>query len=891
MADRNGTPGNDTLTGTASADSLFGLGGNDSLLGLGGNDSLFSGTGNDRLFGGTGNDRLFGGNSDDTLRGDEGNDSLDGGTGSDRLFGGSGSDTLTGSTSNAIGEIDILTGGLDTDLFVLGDANTVFYDDRNIATAGRGDYALITDFTKSDFSNGIEDVIQLNGTKEDYVLAASPTGLPSGIAIYRNKPTGELDELIGIVQGSTNLSLNGGYFRFTEAGAGEFNLSDLNSTNGIVINGIDTYDSSGDSVSSAGDVNGDGFDDIIIGAVRPDPNSQNFTVSSYVVFGKAGGLDASLNLSELDGTNGFVVNGIDAGGYADVSVSNAGDVNSDGFDDIIIGANNANPNGQNFAGASYVVFGKVGKFDASLNVSDLNGTNGFVVNGINAGGYSGVSVSSAGDVNGDGFDDLIIGAKDAAPNGQDGAGASYVVFGKIGAFDASLNPSDLNGTNGFVVNGINEFDRLGESVSFAGDVNGDGFDDLIIGAYGANPNSQESVGASYLVFGKASGFDASLNLSDLNGTNGFVINGINEGDGAGRSVSSAGDVNSDGFDDILISARNASPFNGEDFAGESYLVFGKASNFDASLNLSDLNGTNGFVINGINERDFSGSVSSAGDVNSDGFDDIIIGTAVADPNGQESAGESYLVFGKASGFDASLNLFDLNGTNGFVINGINEDDGAGTSVSGAGDVNGDGFDDLTVGAPGADPNGQSFAGESYVIFGRDFTGSVTNAGTANNDTLTGTASDDILVGGLGNDRLIGGGGIDVLYGGAGNDTLSFGAIDRRLNGGSGVDTLRIDGRDNIDLTTISNNKFTAFEIIDITGTGNNSLAFTRLDLLDLSDTTNRLIVNGNAGDKVTSTGQGWTLGGTTTVDSVLYRQYTSGAATLLVDADITQTIT
>lgn len=112
-----------------------------------------------------------------------------------------------------------------------------------------------------------------------------------------------------------------------------------------------------------------------------------------------------------------------------------------------------------------------------------------------------------------------------------------------------------------------------------------------------------------------------------------------------------------------------------------------------------------------------------------------------------------------------------------------------------------------------------------------------------------------------------------------------------MDGGSGTDTLRIDGADSIDLTTISNNKFTAFEIIDITGTGNNSLAFTRLDVLDLSDTTNRLIVNGNAGDKVTSTGQGWTFGGTTTLDSILYRQYTAGAATLLVDADITRTIT
>jgi Ca2+-binding RTX toxin-like protein len=360
-------------------------------------------------------------------------------------------------------------------------------------------------------------------------------------------------------------------------------------------------------------------------------------------------------------------------------------------------------------------------------------------------------------------------------------------------------------------------------------------------------------------------------------------------DTSGASVSEAGDINGDGFDDLIIGAPGAnanSPYS----VGENYVVFGKAEGFAASLNLSDLNGSNGFKINGIDARDYSGSsVSSAGDVNGDGFDDILIGATGADPNGQSSAGESYVVFGRTEGFGASFNLSELNSNNGLVIKGIDAGDGAGR-VSNAGDINGDGFNDLLVGAPGADVNGQYSAGSSYVIFGQDFTDKVTNAGTVGNDTLTGTAGDDVLIGGLGNDRLIGGKGVDVLIGGAGNDTLTFGAIDRRLDGGSGVDTLRIDGTDNIDLTTISNNKFTSFEIIDITGTGNNSLAFTRLDLLDLSDTTNRLIVNGNAGDKVTSTGQGWTFGGTTTLDNILYRQYTTGAATLLVDADITQTI-
>ena len=136
------------------------------------------------------------------------------------------------------------------------------------------------------------------------------------------------------------------------------------------------------------------------------------------------------------------------------------------------------------------------------------------------------------------------------------------------------------------------------------------------------------------MFGKASGtYSASLELSSLNGTNGFVINGIDAYDYSGYSVSSAGDINNDGYDDIIIGARSADP-NGDD-AGESYVVFGKASGtYSASLELSALNGTNGFVINGIDGYDNSGySVSSAGDINNDGYDDIIIGARYADPNG------------------------------------------------------------------------------------------------------------------------------------------------------------------------------------------------------------------------------------------------------------------
>jgi hypothetical protein len=339
---------------------------------------------------------------------------------------------------------------------------------------------------------------------------------------------------------------------------------------------------------------------------------------------------ASFDLKQLNGANGFVLNGIHLGDQSGYPVSSAGDVNGDGLADLLIGADIAG----NTAGQSYVVFGSRSAWPSSFSLSALNGANGFMLNGINPGDYSGVAVSS-GDVNGDGLADLLISASGVSNN----AGQSYVVFGSRSAWPSSFSLSTLNGSNGFMVNGINAGDQSGSAVSSAGDVNGDGVADLLIGAIVAN----DYAGQSYLMF--LGGQTFSLSANQLNISNGgsvilnatdlltdptintllFSVSDLTHGQFEG--VTNPG-IAITQFAQLQLSNRevvfhhdgsNIAPQYGitcshglleiaVQMANISFIpgIMNDGAQFLASYSLSTLNGAHGFVVPGINRRDHSG---------------------------------------------------------------------------------------------------------------------------------------------------------------------------------------------------------------------------------------------------------------------------------------------
>ena len=480
-------------------------------------------------------------------------------------------------------------------------------------------------------------------------------------------------------------------------------LSSLNGANGVVFNGATTFDYSGCSVSSAGDINHDGIADMIIGAYQASPAALTQAGKTYVIFGKTN-WTSPIALSSLNGNNGFELDGVAAYDYSGYSVNPAGDVNNDGIQDIVIGAYDATTSTASNAGKTYVIFGKT-TWTTPFSLNSVNGANGFELDGSGPTGYSGYSVSTAADINNDGIQDIVIGAYNENASTGTLAGATYVIFGKA-SWSSPILLSSVNGANGFELYGPVAGAHTGSTVSNAGDINHDGIQDIIIGSL---------YGKIYVVFGKAT-WTSPIVVTSLNGINGFELDGV-VNDGNAWAVNTAGDINNDGISDVIIGAPQASP-GGLTNAGKAYVVFGKAT-WTSPISLSTLNGTNGFELDGETANDGVGtSVAHAGDINYDGIQDIIIGAA----SNSTRSGKSYVLFGK-SVWTSPIILNSLNGVNGFELHGVAANDASGSSVNKVGDINNDGVEDIIIGAPQV----SSSSGQTYVVFGDSPTVLVNNS--------------------------------------------------------------------------------------------------------------------------------------------------------------------
>ncbi|MGJ8687118.1 MAG: beta strand repeat-containing protein, partial [Spongiibacteraceae bacterium] len=577
------------------------------------------------------------------------------------------------------------------------------------------------------------------------------------------------------------------------------NLPPAGGTEGFVITGSGIEALAGFSVSGAGDVNGDGFADVLVGAPGFDgalPAPSN----SYLIYGGQG-LDADIDVSTFtqpSGDNGVVLEGVNVADGTGHSVSIVGDVNGDGYADMLIAAPDDNSN----TGAAYLVFGSA-SLSNQFSLQSLptgDGSQGFQITGLTVDSFLGFSVSAAGDVNGDGLDDMIF----AAP----GANDAYVLFGSDQDFPGILgtfNVASIDGMNGFVLQGAGSIDLNEASVAGAGDFNGDGLNDLIVGA----PQENSAAGASFVVYGSLTP-SAAVPLDTLaggDGSMGFVINGVAAGDHSGHSVASAGDFNGDGIDDILVGAHSS-------VNGQAYLIFGGQSTggqFDLSA-LASGDGSMGFVIDAIPETNIQGrSVSSAGDINGDGFDDLLLGA----PGESGDVGATAILYG-ASAF-----------TGNPILGNNSADVLTGTAA-----------DEQLVGGVG-------------------------------NDILDGVLGSDVLIGGNGDDILIYDSADDLrVDGGNGRDKLelkSGDSLDLRL-----ISDALLSGIEVIDAETDTASNALAMELADVL-----SMSDTTNDLFIIGGANDTVSLNPNfvlalVGEQIVGDSRFYDVYRVTDTDALLY---------------------
>jgi hypothetical protein len=410
------------------------------------------------------------------------------------------------------------------------------------------------------------------------------------------------------------------------------------------------------------DVNGDGFDDVLVGAPSCAGDGCSLPGTASLYHGSAAGVGV---------TAALVLEGAAEEDRFGGAVACAGDVNGDGFADIVVGSHLADPGGRVEAGTASVFHGSA----IGVTVPAAR-----VLEGVSSREQFGESVAGAGDVDGDGFADIIVGSPSADPGGRLNGGEARVFHGSA----TGVSPAAAR-----VVEGSG---MLGGSVASAGDINGDGFTDVVIGAPWTTVGDQALAGTASVLHGSPTGLDPAAARV-------LVLEGAAMRDFFGWVVASAGDINGDGFADILVGA----PQN--EFASDG---FGKVSvHLGSAMGIAPEAAR---VLEGAptGAYRFGAAAAGAGDVNGDGFADIIIGAYAASPGGRRGAGSASVFHGSAMGVAASADR---------VLEGAARRDSFGRSAASAGDVNGDGFADVVVGAPVASPGGRTEAGAASVFRG------------------------------------------------------------------------------------------------------------------------------------------------------------------------------